>query len=585
MKNKILPILIGLFFTINVFSQTTTTTINYLTSGISTSTCNVFNPPLNVTTDVNGTASALLHSSYAGGVSFNTTYGLLLSTTPQANPPGGTACRINYSFTPGNTYTIAITALGNPAMLLKTSVVPNFNQFPTNGTSSCIPDAYVTSYQTVGVGQMSTATTTSSATYNVSQFSVPGNSVYPYLIIWASGGRSNLSLDNLSISKIIITETVPVCNSIPSGLSTSNNTTILNWNAISGISSYKVTVTDTYNGVPTTTVLYSNTNSLKFCAQAIGDNVSFYVQSICSNGAVSQASNSYSYTFNPPTLSTPTGILYNNTTDLLTWNAVPNATGYNIQLIDITAGSGTSIINVTTNSATRYQLNPALGHTYQVSINAYDCFGSSYSSWYTFTVQTPCNPPSVSSIIPLGNKNLQINFSPPTTGQTVTDYNIRLDQYSPTSGNTFYYSVGTTNPITITVPVSGGTYIVNMQSVCGANTSTFVSCCGSPTFVWGNHIGNLTTEINGDSPNQDSFKLYPSPASDNVILSVTTIRAGKGNILVVNAIGDIVMKKSISLSVGRNSFTLSGIELPNGVYNVKLIQGDKAITQKLIIQK
>lgn len=123
--------LIGILFT-GCLANSQTITINYLTSGLSTSACNVFNPVV--------TINGVQHTSYVGGVTFNTTDGIILSTTPQANPPGGTAYVINYNFTPGYNYNVSITAKGNPALLLKTSVVPNFNQFPINGTPSCIPD-------------------------------------------------------------------------------------------------------------------------------------------------------------------------------------------------------------------------------------------------------------------------------------------------------------------------------------------------------------------------------------------------------------------------------------------------------------
>ncbi len=67
----------------SVISYTQTTTINYLTSGLSTTACNVFNPHV----IINNTD----HTSYAGGVSFDTTHGLFLATSPLASPPGATA--------------------------------------------------------------------------------------------------------------------------------------------------------------------------------------------------------------------------------------------------------------------------------------------------------------------------------------------------------------------------------------------------------------------------------------------------------------------------------------------------------------
>ena len=91
--------LIGFFaYYKSTYSQTTT--FNYLNSSLSTSACNVFNPAVNV--------NSISHSSHAGGVSFNATNGLILSTTPKSSPQGGTAFVINYTFVPGNYYNISI---------------------------------------------------------------------------------------------------------------------------------------------------------------------------------------------------------------------------------------------------------------------------------------------------------------------------------------------------------------------------------------------------------------------------------------------------------------------------------------------
>jgi hypothetical protein len=62
-----------------VFSQTT---INYLTSGLSTSACNVF--------DFNQTINGVVHTSYAGGVKFSTSSGLLLDVQDKTTPFSGT---------------------------------------------------------------------------------------------------------------------------------------------------------------------------------------------------------------------------------------------------------------------------------------------------------------------------------------------------------------------------------------------------------------------------------------------------------------------------------------------------------------
>lgn len=111
------------YSTLPTFTFSQTTTINYLTSGLSTTACNVFGPS---SVSVGG----IPHLSFAGGVNFNSTNGILLGTSSRV-PIGGTAYIINYGFSPGYNYDISITAKGNSAIFLKTSVVPNLTSFPT----------------------------------------------------------------------------------------------------------------------------------------------------------------------------------------------------------------------------------------------------------------------------------------------------------------------------------------------------------------------------------------------------------------------------------------------------------------------
>jgi len=213
----------------STFSQTTT--ITYIgQSGIPTASCNVFNPAINV--------NGVFHSSYAGGVLCDTTNGISLSTTPLSSPKGGTAFVIHYNFIPGNLYAISITAKGNTSLSLNTSVIPNANQFPTNG-NLCPPDPNTSSYSTAGYGQMTAKLTNASTGYNIPQFSITGNNVYPYLIIWASGGINNQYIDALSISRIVI-ENIPIISASATSISCGATTpiTFTVSNGATGITGY-----------------------------------------------------------------------------------------------------------------------------------------------------------------------------------------------------------------------------------------------------------------------------------------------------------------------------------------------------------
>ena len=221
------------------FSQTKT--INYLTSSLDTS-CNVFGPA-SVQVD------SVVHESWAGGVTFNKTNGIQLATSENGSTPSGTAYVIDYNFTPGNNYTISFTAKGdNNYVSLNSSVVFSLNNFPTSALNSCQEDPDVPLYTAIAPSPFSKLTSGSSATYTTPQFNIPGNYVYPYLIIWATGGNPNLSFDILSISKIVITQTpIPPTTSFtlsPSsvnkvcGTALTQTFTVNNVNHTPGVTSY-----------------------------------------------------------------------------------------------------------------------------------------------------------------------------------------------------------------------------------------------------------------------------------------------------------------------------------------------------------
>lgn len=162
MEKKLKNFILIISTLVPILSISQTTTFDYVNTNLGAN-CNVFNPSVNV--------SNVSHSSWAGGVLWSSSSGLLLNTYPGAQGSvGGTAFVINYTFSPGYSYTISVTALGDAALFLNTSVVPNLNQFNSQGSSLCKPDSYVTGYSTAGTGIISTAVTNSSANYTTSSF-------------------------------------------------------------------------------------------------------------------------------------------------------------------------------------------------------------------------------------------------------------------------------------------------------------------------------------------------------------------------------------------------------------------------------
>lgn len=139
-----LPLLFAVAFSSTTFAQTKT--FDYLNAGFSTSDCNVFDPTAVI-------IDGVTHSSWAGGVNFNATLGIGLSTQQKTSPASSTAFLINYNFLTGIKYDIKITAKGNADVFLKACVVENITSFVTNSQTSCSLDAFAFGYNTnVGVG-------------------------------------------------------------------------------------------------------------------------------------------------------------------------------------------------------------------------------------------------------------------------------------------------------------------------------------------------------------------------------------------------------------------------------------------------
>ncbi len=197
----------------------------------------------------------MTHSSLAGGVSFNTTNGLYLDAQQYSTPFSGTGFVINYNFVAGYSYGISVTAKGDQFMYLNTSVVQNLNAFQTASQTSCNLDPNVPNWNRTGYGQLNTAVTGTSTTYNIPTFSI-SSGMPIYLVVWATGGNPSYSVDNLNISQIVITKTAiaPSFNITPATLSLTCGTTspetftVNNPAGVTGITNYAWNLGATPNG-------------------------------------------------------------------------------------------------------------------------------------------------------------------------------------------------------------------------------------------------------------------------------------------------------------------------------------------------
>ena len=494
-------------FSVVGFAQTTT--LDYLNSSLSTSACNVFHPAVNV--------NSVQHQSRAGGVSFTTSNGLKLSTTPGATNPGGTAFAIVYNFAPGYNYDIKITAKGNTRqMLLKTSVVPNFNQFQSNGTSLCVPDANVNGYATVGYGRIDGPVTTSSADYVVPQFSTTGTGA-AYMVVWASGGNPDISTgDFLWISKIEIKKTALAPNfTIPASTDLTCSSTspisinVVNTNGTTGITGYTWTLGSSANtwkdanGNPVGSTISTTGPSLTLTPVCV--NTAQTISVTVATGSGNIASNTGSINITPPsslptyTISGPDVVCTSGNYSIsglpcgaiVTWSVSEqpgplttlSCTDCSQTTLSMGTGSGSEFLTATITSC-----GQTVNAYKRVRIGAYD----TYSNFSTVGPSSACR-----------NKSIQISVDPaayPGLSNFVWSY--PSGWFKPSGGTGSNY-------IALVVPSSAllQTYTISVMAT---------NACGTTSTV--NHIVGVTS--------CSSFMISPNPASEAI--TITEVEEGSG---------------------------------------------------------
>lgn len=90
--------------------------------------------------------------------------------------------------------------------------------------------------------------------------------------------------------------------------------------------------------------------------------------------------------------------------------------------------------------------------------------------------------------------------------------------------------------------------------------------------------GQDDSNINQTLPaKKSSFKLYPNPATNDVVY-VTTAKNGIKDIVVYDVFGEIVLTDRIS------SKTLSISRLVAGVYVLQLTENNETMTRKLVVK-
>lgn len=86
-------------------------------------------------------------------------------------------------------------------------------------------------------------------------------------------------------------------------------------------------------------------------------------------------------------------------------------------------------------------------------------------------------------------------------------------------------------------------------------------------------------------PKSNRFKIYPTITSGNVFMQLNAEKSGVADMAVYNQAGVLVTRKRFSVAEGINTREINIGNYSNGLYFVKLLEGNNKHIQKLIVQR
>lgn len=143
-----------------------------------------------------------------------------------------------------------------------------------------------------------------------------------------------------------------------------------------------------------------------------------------------------------------------------------------------------------------------------------------------------------------------------------------------TSGTTFTKTITYTLPTAIkNIPVK----IADLELIAfiSEGTAETINVCKIPIKI------NTNTGITENVP-ETHVRVYPNPITDNVTVNFTLNESNPVSIVMLNAIGQVVLKKDLGiLNAGEQHYSLPATTLDNGLYLLNIQIGNSTSTQKI----
>ena len=405
----------------------------------------------------------------------------------------------------------------------------------------------------------------------------------------------------------------------PSGLLATNITTtsaMLTWNVVAGAINYDIEYKKSYSSSWTVAASGISSTSYNLSGLSPVTTYDWRVRAKCpSSSAYMQAQ------FNTPNpCATPTGLVITNITSssaTLTWNPVPNASQYSIQYKQANSSAWIFMGSVTN----LYQftgLSPSTA--YDWSVNA-SCPGSephtSYGggaatgSFITTATTTVCNDiyeanntSNQARTIPIGgtiyagissatdvdwfkvitpnnsNTNLLVSLNNLPADYDLYVYNksLKLVSSSINSGNSnenvIYNSTARKATYYIKAVGKNGAYntaqCYNLLVQVSSNARTAT------------HASAPVSELTENTTKQF---LYPNPASGFLYLDFNSRIEGSGNVEILNTTGQLIKQNAIKISKGYNHVRISINDIKEGMYLLRINNGELNMIRKFVIAR
>ena len=394
----------------------------------------------------------------------------------------------------------------------------------------------------------------------------------------------------------------------PAGLSTTSLTTTsatVNWTALAGANNYTVE----YKPNTSTTWMIANaaatTTSQVISGLASSTLYNWRLTANCNSGIGSSVSSQFTTLTPCGTASGLSSSFITTNSAIVSWASVSGATSYSLEYKIAAAATWIVAASATTNTTiTLTGLTDDTLYSWRVKATCISGAGGFASAQFTTLPLIVCaesyesnNTLATAATVPVGvnilsqlpnkndidyfsfsntsaQKNMQITLTNLPANYDLKLYNaagtnLKTSQNTGTLDESISYNNGAVGQYRVHVYPKGNTPNTTLCYTLKINLS-------SSTF-------NFDEIYLPQAAGQTGFEVYPVPAKNKLRVSYTASQYGKSFVTMINETGVVVYSKEIDSNEGPNAFDMDVTKLPNGVYHLKLFNGNGSSYKKVMI--